>query len=86
MASPDADDLTSGGAVDGDAGGGSVASLGSEVECEVDIIDDASKGLDVCGDLFRRDPIRSTPVTTSLYPGRASARSEERRVGKECLL
>lgn len=42
-------------------------------ECTVEIIDDATKGLDVCGDLFRREPIRSTPVTTSLYPGRASA-------------
>ncbi|MEP1125456.1 MAG: hypothetical protein ABJH68_16340 [Ilumatobacter sp.] len=41
--------------------------------CSVEIIADASKGLDVCGDLFRREPIRSTPVTTSLYPGRASA-------------
>lgn len=39
----------------------------------VETIDDASKGLDACGDLFRREPIRSTPVTTSLYPGRASA-------------
>jgi hypothetical protein len=42
-------------------------------ECVVEIIDDASKGLDACGDLFRREPTRSTPVTTSLYPGRASA-------------
>ncbi len=42
-------------------------------ECSIEIIADASKGLDVCGDLFRREPIRSTPVTTSLYPGRASA-------------
>lgn len=41
--------------------------------CVVETIDDATKGLDVCGDLFRREPIRSTPVTTSLYPGRASA-------------
>ncbi|MFK7919850.1 MAG: GNAT family N-acetyltransferase [Ilumatobacter sp.] len=40
---------------------------------QIDIIDDAAKGLDVCGDLFRAEPIRSTPVTTSLYPGRASA-------------
>jgi hypothetical protein len=42
-------------------------------ECVVETIDDASKGLDACGDLFRREPVRSTPVTTSLYPGRASA-------------
>lgn len=41
--------------------------------CAVETIVDASKGLDACGDLFRREPIRSTPVTTSLYPGRASA-------------
>ncbi len=41
--------------------------------CTVETVDDASKGLEVCGDLFRREPIRSTPVTTSLYPGRASA-------------
>lgn len=40
---------------------------------QVDIIEDASKGLEACGDLFRAEPIRSTPVTTSLYPGRASA-------------
>ena len=41
--------------------------------CVVETIDDATRGLDVCGDLFRSEPIRSTPVTTSLYPGRASA-------------
>ncbi len=55
-----------------DAGGGADASNGVP-RCVVETIDDASKGLDRCGDLFRSKPIRSTPVTTSLYPGRASA-------------
>ena len=39
----------------------------------IETIEDASRGLDLCGDLFRAEPIRSTQVTTSLYPGRASA-------------
>lgn len=61
--------------VDGDdTDAGSGGESASDVnECVVETIDDASKGLDACGDLFRREPVRSTPVTTSLYPGRASA-------------
>jgi len=55
-----------------DADVAAVATDGAKT-CVVETIDDAAKGLDVCGDLFRREPIRSTPVTTSLYPGRASA-------------
>lgn len=43
------------------------------INATIETIDDASKGLELCGDLFRREPIRSIPVTTSLYPGRASA-------------
>jgi hypothetical protein len=38
----------------------------------VEAIDDASRGLDACGDLFRADPIGSSPVTITLYPGRSS--------------
>jgi len=53
-----------------ESGGDSASNLN---QCVVETIDDATKGLDACGDLFRREPIRSTPVTTSLYPGRASA-------------
>ena len=39
---------------------------------KVDAIDDASRGLEACGDLFRADPIGSSPVTITLYPGRSS--------------
>ncbi len=38
----------------------------------VEVIDDASRALDACGDLFRADPIGSSPVTITLYPGRSS--------------
>jgi hypothetical protein len=38
----------------------------------VEAIDDASRGLEACGDLFRADPIGSSPVTITLYPGRSS--------------
>jgi hypothetical protein len=39
---------------------------------EIESIDDASKGLEACGDLFRADPIGCSPVTVTLYPGRSS--------------
>ncbi len=38
----------------------------------VEAIDDASRALEACGDLFRADPIGSSPVTITLYPGRSS--------------
>jgi hypothetical protein len=51
----------------------------------VDAIDDATRGLDACGDMFRSDPIGSSPVTITLYPGRSSellrAHDDGRTVG-----
>ena len=43
-----------------------------ESAAKVEAIDDASRGLEACGDMFRADPIGSSPVTITLYPGRSS--------------
>jgi hypothetical protein len=45
---------------------------GDVPSAQVDSITDATRGLDACGDLFRSDPIGSSPVTITLYPGRSS--------------
>lgn len=45
---------------------------GSAPIADLEVIDDATRALEACGDLFRADPIGCAAVTITLYPGRSS--------------